>query len=297
MSTPFHNSKYLKNVEENRSLKELCTFGIGGPAKYYVTVHSVAALSEAIVCCRLASVPYFILGKGSNSLFDDRGFNGAVIANKIEGIADEGAGVFSVGSGTSFALFGIRAARQGWSGLEFAAGIPGSVGGAVFMNAGANGSETCEHLCSVEYVSETGELQSFSRTELSFGYRSSSFQHWAGAIASVRFALTADILARKRQIEIVRGRHHTQPYSDKSAGCIFRNTEHSSAGALIDKAGLKGLRIGDALVSLRHANFIVNVAEAKASDVLALIEAVQCTVKDRCGVSLCCEVRYIKYEE
>lgn len=297
MSNPFHSSEHLKDFEENRPLKELCTFGIGGPARYYIAVHSAAALSEAITRCKAASLPYFILGKGSNSLFDDRGFNGVVIANKIEGIVDEGSGVFWAGAGVSFALLGVRAARQGWAGLEFAAGIPGSVGGAVFMNAGASGSETCDSLCSVEYVSEAGELRTLSRAELSFGYRSSSFQQWAGAIAAARFALTANALARKRQIEIVRGRHQTQPYSDKSAGCIFRNAEHSSAGALIDQAGLKGLRIGDAAVSLRHANFIVNIAEAKACDVLALIEAVHSAVKERCGVSLCCEVRYIKYEE
>jgi len=287
----------LPYFERNRLLKELCTFGIGGPARYYTEVYSTEELTSALIACQRQSLPYFILGKGSNCLFDDRGFDGAIIANRIDFIREEGSGLFHVGAGTSFVLLGIRTARQGFSGLEFAAGIPGSVGGAIYMNAGANGKEVSSPLHSIDYVTEEGRLEHLTASSLCFTYRFSSFQQWQGSIATASFSLERDTSARSRQLALLLRRKACQPCRDKSAGCIFRNPEKGHAAAFIDMAGLKGLQIGNAAVSSLHANFIVNQnGRATASEVLSLIATIQQQVESRWGICLRCEVCYVPYE-
>lgn len=161
------------------------------------------------------------------------------------------------------------------------------------MNAGASGSETCDFLKRVFFVTQDGELQIFEKKELSFSYRHSSFQNLKGAIAAAEFELTESPLARSKQLEIINYRTHTQPYGDKSAGCIFRNPEKMSAGALIDKCGLKGLTIGGAKVSEIHANFIVNANHASSADIHALIAQIQERVKNETGIELEREVRFV----
>jgi UDP-N-acetylmuramate dehydrogenase len=237
-----------------------------------------------------------VVGKGSNCLFDDRGFDGVVILNKIVFCQWEWP-IVHVGAGYSFSLLGTQSARKGWAGLEFASGIPGSVGGAVYMNAGASGTETCEALIEVSFVNEQGDLEILKRDQIGFSYRFSIFQKRKGAIASAKFLLTASEEARKKQLGIIDYRTRTQPYSDKSAGCVFRNPESHSAGALIQQCGLKGKRIGGAEVSTMHANFIVNKDNATSQDVLALAEEVKKTVKEKTGVELEMEVRYIPREK
>ena len=141
--------------EEGRLLKDLTTFGIGGPAKYFVEAQSIEQLQEVISYCDQKNLRYLVLGKGSNILFSDHGYEGVVILNKIL-FCEEKDGIFSVGAGYSFSLLGSQTARKGWAGLEFASGIPGSVGGAVYMNAGANGGETFQYLTEVSYVMRKG---------------------------------------------------------------------------------------------------------------------------------------------
>src|ERR1700733_19287 len=175
--------------QEERPLKDLTTFGIGGPAKYFTEATSVDQMSEIISYCYEKNLRYFVLGKGSNTLFSDEGYNGVVILNKIH-FCEEEKGIFYVGAGYSFSLLGSQTARKGWAGLEFASGIPGSVGGAIFMNAGANGSETCQPLVSVDFVDSSGELQILSKNELHFDYRFSSFQTKTGAIIGGTFELS-----------------------------------------------------------------------------------------------------------
>jgi UDP-N-acetylmuramate dehydrogenase len=245
--------------------------------------------------CHTTHLPFFILGKGSNSLFDDRGFDGLVIANKIA-FCDFSFPLIRVGAGYSFSLLGTQTARAGWSGLEFASGIPGSVGGAIYMNAGANGKEVCSVIKEVTYITAEGEELLFKKEDLSFLYRFSSFQKKAGAIASALFELVPSEIARQKQLEIIDYRTKTQPYSDKSAGCIFRNPSLGSAGALIEQSGLKGQRIGGAEVSCVHANFIVNKGGATAQDVLALASFVSQVVKEKTGVELTREVRCIPFQ-
>ncbi len=281
-------------LESNKPLKELSTFGIGGPARLFITINTIDEMVLLRKYINREKLPYWIVGKGSNSLFDDRGFDGLVILNKIDFI-EMNEGNLHVGAGYSFSLLGAQTARKGWGGLEFASGIPGSVGGAIYMNAGAGGAETCDVLTSVGWVDPEGAFIETPRKELTFSYRTSSFQTKEGMIVSGRFQLEKMEGARKKQLEIIAYRTGTQPYGDKSVGCIFRNSKEKGAGALIEACGLKGKRVGGAEVSLTHANFIVNRGDATATDVLELARLVQKEVKQKTGHNLEMEMRRVPH--
>ncbi len=284
-----------ERFESGRSLSELSTFGIGGAIRWYFEANTISDAQESIEWAHREKTPYFILGKGSNCLFDDRGFDGLVIHNKIDFCEFSGMEI-SVGAGYSFSLLGSQSARFDLSGLEFASGIPGSVGGAVFMNAGANGRETSDCLREVVFLTEEGAIETYARADLQFGYRASPFQKMKGCILSARFVLQPSREARKSQLEIISRRLKTQPYRDKSAGCVFCNpSKETPAGALIDRCNLKGLKVGGAEVSSVHANFIVNAGGASAADVLALIEMIQKQVYDQTGIRLEPELRRISF--
>jgi UDP-N-acetylmuramate dehydrogenase len=285
----------LEQIERHRLLNGLTTFGIGGEANYFIEVRSIEAMQQALRLCAEQQIPFFILGKGSNTLFDDRGFAGMVIANRIDFIEEIKPACWKVGAGYSFSLLGTQTARQGYGGLEFASGIPGSVGGAVFMNAGANGSETAETVESVEFVRPDGSLVTLTREEIVFDYRFSSFQAMPGAIASAQFQLTPQTGSREKQLSIISYRKETQPYNAKSAGCVFRNPPANVAGKLIDECGLKGFSIGGAEVSALHGNFVINTGKATASEVKALIQEIRKRVKELTGVELESEIRCIPF--
>lgn len=283
------------NIQTDIILSDHTTFGIGGAARFFVEVRSLAEVQEAMHFIRKESLPFVVIGKGSNALFEDRGYSGLVILNKLQSIVWKNE-VVEAGSGYAFSLLGIQSARKGLSGLEFAAGIPGSVGGAVFMNAGANKQEVCDTLLEVGFVDREGRYKRYAKHELLFSYRHSLFQKIQGCIVSATFGLRPMEEARKRQLEIIAYRTQTQPYGDKSAGCVFRNPIGKSAGALIEAAGLKGKRIGGACVSPMHANFIVNAGGASAEDVLQLVALVKKTVFEKTGEVLEMEVVQIPYE-
>jgi UDP-N-acetylmuramate dehydrogenase len=285
-----------QKIRENVALSQYATIGIGGPAKYFVEVKTIDEMIEAIQYCLEAKIHYLVIGKGSNVLFNDRGFNGLVILNKIDFFEENEMGEFHVGAGYSFSRLGTQTARKGWSGLEFASGIPGTVGGAVFMNAGANGKETMEAIKSVDFIDRDGLLCCLDKSEVVFKYRYSSFHEWGGAIVGATFSLLPSETARKKQIDIIEYRTKTQPYGKKSAGCIFRNPDGGHAGQLIEKSGLKGTRIGGAEVSELHGNFIVNTEGASASDVSRLIRHIKEQVKKQMDVDLHDEVRVISLD-
>lgn len=285
---------YHSRFITHKPLKELSTFGIGGPAKYFIEISSIEDMQGLLAFCDKEGLDYLVIGKGSNCLFDDKGFDGLAILNKISFCRFEGHKVH-VGSGYSFSLLGVQTARKGLAGLEFASGIPATVGGAVYMNAGANGQETKDYLVEVAYVNERGELEILPKEKLHFSYRTSSFQSRKGAIVAATFQLMPCAEARKKQLTIIDYRTKTQPYGEKSAGCVFRNPMAGSAGALIEKSGLKGQGIGGAEVSEMHANFIINKEGAKASDVLELARHVQEKVKEHMGIELEMEIRCIPY--
>ena len=285
----------LPPFQQNKSLKELSTFSIGGLARFFVQVFQVDEMQSVIAYCFKENLPFLILGKGSNCLFDDRGFDGLVIQNKISYLNMQG-GYVDVGAGYSFSMLGRNTAKSNLTGLEFASGIPATVGGAVFMNAGANGEETSNSLVEVSFVDEKGELVHFSKEDLKFGYRYSSFQETRGAIVSAKFSLKECLKARDLQLSIIEYRTKTQPYNDPSIGCVFKNPAGNSAGALIEKSGLKGHFMGGAEVSQKHANFIVNRGDALSCDVLALALEVQKKVELSTGVKLEMEIRCIPYQ-
>jgi UDP-N-acetylmuramate dehydrogenase len=276
----------MLQLQKNRNLSEFSTFGIGGPIRYFVEVSSMEEMEEALSL----NLPYLIVGKGSNCLFNDKGFDGLVILNKID-FCEWKEREVTVGSGYSFSLLGVQTARKKLSGLEFASGIPATVGGAVFMNAGANGKETADSLKSVLYFD--GARKQFLKEDLFFGYRTSSFQKMKGVILAATFILNLQEMARQNQLQIVEHRMKTQPLKDKSVGCVFRNPKGISAGALIDQCGLKGLSVGGAKISEVHANFIVNAEGATSKDVLALIQLVQQKVFQQTNIELEPEIRLI----
>ncbi len=276
-----------------RRLSEFSTFGIGGPIRHLFEADSIDLIKEAFSFAARERLPILVVGKGSNCLFSDQGFDGVVLVNRID-FCTFSDPLVEVGGGYPFSLLGAQAAKRDLSGLEFASGIPASVGGAVFMNAGANGQETATTLHSVRFINADGTDKIFQAKDLHFSYRHSPFQSMSGCIVSATFALTQDASARRRQLMLLTHRLKTQPGKEKSAGCVFRNPSTGlSAGALIDRCQLKGQRIGGAKVSEIHANFIVNDAAATCADVRALIAHVQKTVQEQTGVWLEPEVRII----
>lgn len=288
--------RFWSLFDKERSLQNLTTLGIGGKARFFLEVSQTAMMRQLLLFCKEEKLPYFILGKGSNTLFDDRGFAGVVISNKIQFLEKIAHDKWHVGAGYSFSHLGSQSAREGLSGMEFACGIPGSVGGAIYMNAGANGRETSESLLSVDYLTEEGELLHLDRQELQFAYRFSSFQKkLSGVIIGATFQFTQSEAARQRQLEIISYRKKTQPYDAKSAGCIFKNPPDTSAGLLIEKSGLKGKKVGGAEVSMRHANFLINAKQASSQDFLALIASVREEVERSTGILLESEIRLVPY--
>jgi len=282
--------------ETNKPLAPFSTFATGGPASYFLKITTISQMQEVLRFCHIAKLPVYILGKGSNSLFDERGFCGAVLLNKIDRCHQEGP-LFRVGAGYSFARLGQLTARLGYSGLEFAAAIPASVGGAVFMNAGANGQQTFDALHQVTYITKEGKRLLFTKEQMTFGYRNSCFQKMQGAIVEAIFSLRIDQGARAHQKEIVDYRLQTQPYKSHSCGCVFKNPPGKSAGALIEECGLKGAKVQAAAVSPKHANFIVNQGGATAGQICDLIAFVKEEVYQKSGVLLEEEIRYIPYTE
>ncbi|EHA8590435.1 putative UDP-N-acetylenolpyruvoylglucosamine reductase-like [Cocos nucifera] len=250
--------------------------------------------------CRARSIPFLIVGKGSNCLFEDRGFDGFVLLNRLDQFQAIEPGVYRVGSGYPFNRLGVRCSIEGFSGLEFAGGIPGTVGGAVFMNAGAGGQETGDVIDSVEMVTMDGEIRVLRRSDMAFGYRWSTFQQMKdlAAIVAVTFRLVPAETTRERQRAFLERRRKTQPIGERSAGSVFRNPLEigMSAGELIELAGLKGLEIGGAKVSEVHANFFINFNGSTSADMLALINHVKERVDHMFGIELKEEIKYVPYK-
>jgi len=287
---------YNSEIQRSVPLSEWTSWKIGGPARWLVECRDVAQLRCALAFAQQERCPILALGRGSNILFSDEGFDGLVIVLRIEKLLHRQQW-WTAGSGVSFPQLGVRAALAGYAGLEFAAGIPASVGGALFMNAGAQGQQTQDCVREVHLLWPDGSEQIQEVSPADFAYRQSPFQRLPAIITAARFCLTPDAGARVRQLEAVKRRIATQPYDQPSAGCVFRNPDGASAGALIEQAGCKGWRVGDAEVSLKHANFLINGGRASARDLLELIQRVQEQVLRHTGQQLHLEVRCISSHE
>jgi UDP-N-acetylmuramate dehydrogenase len=293
-------------IQRAEPLSRHTSFAIGGPADimaYPADRDDVAKLLQQI---NRQHVPYFILGGGTNVLVRDGGFRGVVInLKRMQQIAIEReyrsiGGTFAVVTAEAGAMLQrvlTFAAEEGLTGLEFAAGIPGTVGGAVCMNAGTARGEIGDIIESVGLITPDGELLTKGRDDMRFGYRASSIPV-GHLVVEVRMIVRRDDREKiKGQVkELLDVRKQRQPWGFPNAGSIFKNPHEESAGRLIEAAGLKGRTIGDAQVSEKHANFIVNRGQAKAADVLKLMEIVQQTVLDVHGVRLEPEIKIIGEE-
>ncbi len=274
------------------------TFGIGGPADLAAEAKSSAELQELWQAAHEAGVACLVLGRGSNVLVSDRGVRGLVVFNRCDALALGPTGTLQVASGISLTDAARRSAQAGWAGLEWAAGIPGSVGGAIVGNAGAHGGYVGDVLQSVT-VLDHGEVRTLAHDELGLGYRTSLFKtipscNGRPVILEATFGLRpGDSTALGQHMaELVQWRVERHPH-EPSAGSVFKRTAQYPAGFLIEQAGLKGKRVGAAQVSPKHANFVVNLGGAAASDVRALIEEIQETVSARFGVGLELEIELV----
>ncbi|HCA04275.1 MAG TPA: UDP-N-acetylenolpyruvoylglucosamine reductase [Ruminococcaceae bacterium] len=270
------------------------SFKIGGNADTYIKVKDVSQLKTLIKECREADVDYFIIGNGSNILVSDEGIRGVVIRlggdfKKISLLDEE---TIYCGSGASLASLCKFALNNGLSGLEFAWGIPGSVGGAVFMNAGAYGGEMKQAVHSVSHLTPDGEIGRCDRQDLDFGYRTSVYRKSGNIITGTVLKLkkgNPDEIRDKME-DFMGRRADKQPLDYPSAGSVFKRPQGAFAGALIEQCGLKGKSRGGAQVSEKHAGFIINTGNATASDVRGLIREVQTAVAEETGYHLECEL-------
>ena len=282
-------------ILENEPMSRHTTFRVGGPADVLFLPESEEQLLQALSIAREAGVPCFVIGNGSNLVVKDGGIRGLVIAlgEGMAAIARAGE-TLTAWAGASLARVSAYAQASGLSGLEFASGIPGTLGGGCAMNAGAYGGQLSDVLVDARVLLD-GEVRTLTVEEMQMGYRTSLPLRRGGIVISARFALTPDdpeaIAARMRELNA--RRRDKQPLNYPSAGSTFKRPEGYFAGALIEQAGLKGKRVGGAQVSEKHAGFIVNTGGATAADILTLIGTVQDEVADRFGVRLETEVRIL----
>lgn len=279
---------------ENEPMKAHTSFRIGGPADILVMPSDASQLEKVVAEARAEGLPLTIIGNGSNLLVKDKGIRGVVVklGNALRGMECDGERLIAE-AGVSLAAVANKAAACGLTGLEFAVGIPGSIGGAVFMNAGAYDGEMCKVVTKVTVLTADGQVKVFSNDVLEFGYRHSSIQDNGAIIISVEMQLAkGDINEIKAKMADFTNRRTTkQPLDIPNAGSMFRRPPGHYAGTLIEEAGLKGYTVGGAQVSTKHAGFVVNVGDATAADVLRLIGEVQDKVYAHAGVRLEPEVR------
>lgn len=270
------------------------TWRIGGLAETVCWPESEEELREIWLKCQEQGIPFRLFGRGSNVLFPDEGLPGVTVIST--GLAQSvwDSERVTVGAGYSLARLSQEAADRGLTGLEFARGIPGTVGGAVVMNAGAHGGSIQDILEEVKILAPEGEVQRLAKEDIQFGYRECSLRDQAIVLEGVFHLKPGDPdVIQATMSENLARRKATQPLELPNAGSVFRNPPGGSAGRLIEEAGWKGKRLGGAQVSSKHANFIVNQGNATARDVLALIREIQKDVHHQFGVELKTEVRYI----
>ncbi|MCG6136581.1 MAG: UDP-N-acetylmuramate dehydrogenase [Nostoc sp. LLA-1] len=293
---------YLKGtdcaIKSQASLSAFTSYRVGGAAEWYVAPHNLEALQASLEYAKEQELSVTTLGAGSNMLVSDRGLPGLVISTRHlrHSYFDPQTGLLTVAAGESIPSLAWEAAKLGWQGLEWAVGIPGTVGGAVVMNAGAHNSCIADMLVSAQVLSSDGTLATLTPDEIGYSYRTSSLQGSDRIVTQATFQLQpgvdpALVLAVTKQHK--KHRLTTQPYNFPSCGSVFRNPTPYAAGWLIEQTGLKGYQIGGAQVALLHANFIVNRGGAKASDIFYLIRHIQQQVQDRWSICLEPEVKMI----
>ena len=282
--------------QKDAPLAPLTTFRIGGPAALLCRPTDAAQLQKLLELLRQAGVRFYCLGRGSNTLFADEGFDGAVVATEALRAVTLTADGIRAQAGASLAAVCRTAQAAGLSGLEFAYGIPGSVGGAVYMNAGAYGGEMKDAVRTVRAICPNGSVAAFENAACRFAYRHSAFEENGAAVLSADFALRRDDPAAiaARMEEYAARRREKQPLEWPSAGSTFKRPQGAFAAALIDQCGLKGASVGGARVSEKHAGFVINAGGATCADVLALTEKIIAVVREKTGYTLEREIRVVR---
>lgn len=284
------------NVRLHEPMKKHTTFRIGGPADYYLCPHSTEELQKILQICRENKLEFFILGNGSNLLVSDKGYRGVVIQlwKNFSDVETED-NTITVKAGTLLSKVAAEALEESLTGMEFASGIPGTMGGAVMMNAGAYGGEMKDIIREVTVLTREGELLTLSKEEMNFGYRTSVVKEKGYVVISAVLQLRKGDREEIRKVmdELKERRVTKQPLDMPSAGSTFKRPEGYFAGKLIMDAGLRGFSVGGAQISEKHCGFVVNKGDATAADVLGLIGEVQKRVQEKFGVALEPEVKFL----
>ena len=288
------------HILKDESMSAHTTFRIGGPADYFVVPEDAASLGRGVALCRAEGVDYFITGNGSNLLVGDGGYRGVVfhICHTMDDVAYEEKGtelLVEAGAGVMLSSLARQVSSKGYTGFEYATGIPGTLGGGVTMNAGAYGGEISDNLLWAELMDETGAVLRLERDRLKLSYRHSVMMEQPLVVLRAGFSFTkGDAMAITEKVaELSRSRKEKQPLEYPSAGSTFKRPEGYFAGKLIQDCGLKGFRVGDAMVSEKHSGFVINVGHATAADVMTLIRHVQQEVDRQFCVRIEPEVRMI----
>ncbi len=288
---------HIGDVIPNVDIKKYTTYKVGGHAWALVSPYTVSDLQQLLRLLKDKHIKFKVIGFGSNLIFDDGMYEGILIRlDNLDGLTIRDREI-TVGAGYSLMKLSLKTARLGLSGLEFASGIPGSIGGAIFMNAGAYNSDMGYVVRSIRVLTPDLEVKTMYNYELDFHYRSSFLQKNPGYIC-----LEAKIILRPGNIDEItelisnrrQRRMESQPLEYPSAGSVFRNPEGKSAWSLIEEIGYKGKHIGDAYVSEKHANFIINKGHAKGSDVKKLILEIQQKIKEEKGITLKIEQEFVE---
>jgi UDP-N-acetylmuramate dehydrogenase len=281
----------------DESLSKYTWMRVGGAADYYVEPVDRNDLAEIAKYFQQNSFPFLILGRGSNILVGDEGIRGAVInlESALSGLRIEGDCVIAE-AGVWLQKFADFCIQHDLSGVEMLAGIPGTVGGAIVMNAGAHGGEISDHVVDVEIL-RRGEMMTVLKKDAEFSYRHSAFEHDIVLNASFHLPKGDREELAKRRRELILKRNETQPLELPNSGSMFKNPPNTFAARLIEQAGLKGKRIGNAQISEKHANFIVNLGGAKAADIVQLLELARRTVYQNSGIQLELEVRLFGFQQ
>lgn len=284
---------------EQEPLKAHTTFRIGGPAKYYFVPEKEEEIEEALEFAREKELPFYVIGKGSNMLFSDQGYDGVIIeiGKGLENIEIREDGTVTAQAGISLAQMASRLAAAGLTGFEFASGIPGTLGGGIAMNAGAYGGEMKDCIRSAKVLTPEGNILVLEKNQLELGYRTSVIQKQEYLVLEGEFAFEhGDVeTIQAKMKELNQRRRDKQPLEYPSAGSTFKRPEGYFAGKLIEDAGLRGYRVGDAQVSEKHCGFVVNRGQATAAEVVQLIRDVQDKVMEQFGIMLEPEVRIIGF--
>lgn len=284
------------NLLVNEPMAAHTTFRVGGPADYLVTPQGIDQIQQVTAVCREQDIPYMLIGNGSNLLVSDAGYRGVIIQllDNYREISIQGKGIYAQ-AGALLSTVARQAQKAGLAGMEFAGGIPGTIGGAMMMNAGAYGGEMKDIVSSVTVMDGEGRLAQYTCEEMAFGYRDSVLAH--GEL----YALEINLALQEGDPEEIAGemnrlaerRSSKQPLEFPSAGSTFKRPTGHYAGALIEDAGLKGYRLGGAMVSDKHCGFVINADHASAADIRELIEYIQKTVEEHSGVKMTPEVRFV----